>query len=364
MVRVALLGTMLLVSGCGSSETSEQLGCPSKNLLTDVSNCGACGHSCAPGVGCFAGACTSPSPMPTARTGMQAATLPDGRIIVIGGGSGNGASSSLPGSVEIYDPTSNTWTSGEVMPTPRAFIGIAVRDGMVIVAGGQGDADPSGVDANVHSTVEIYDPVADTWATGPELVEPRQDAPLVVTSDRRTWAIWGGSLDETPIESMEVQEPGAAWQLKATIVSPPRWGARAFPAPDGKIYVLGGVGYQVSVVYRKLVTYDPASDGWEDLQDSNVGHGLGAAALGIDGRLYFAGGLSESHEPSDSAERYDPSTNVWEPIAPLPFGLVDTTAATGLDGRIYVVGGTAVLAAPEATELMLVYDPELDQWFQ
>lgn len=361
-----LFVTLAASIACGSTERETE--CPSGktacddvcvDLLTDISSCGACGHACGPRVGCFSATCTSPSPMPTPRGGMQAASLPDGRIVVIGGNSGTGGPMPFLGSVEIYNPRLNTWTKATPMPTARAYMGVAIRDGQVMVVGGQDD------NVNIVPTTEgqVYDPSDDSWSSSPNLVEPRMDAPLVVTSDGRAWVIWGSNYD-VPVQSIEVLEPAGTWALLPTATDPPRSAVRAFPAPDDQIYVLGGVGENFSIVFRNFLLFDLGSGTWTELAETRMGHGIGAAALGHDGRLYAIAGLEELDDAHDGVERYDPTTNEWSFVAPLPLPLVDCAAATGADGRIYVMGGTFGLGLAEPVDAMFVYDPELDQWFE
>lgn len=71
------------------------------------------------------------APLPTARSGIAAASL-DGRIYVFGGEGPGGTFDEN----EVYDPTTDTWETAEPMPTARHGHGAAVVDGVIYVIGG------------------------------------------------------------------------------------------------------------------------------------------------------------------------------------------------------------------------------------
>ena len=71
------------------------------------------------------------APMGSGR-GDAGAVVVDGKVMVVGGVSGRG----FLLSVEVYNPSSNTWQSGLSLQTPRSGMGLAALDGAVYVAGG------------------------------------------------------------------------------------------------------------------------------------------------------------------------------------------------------------------------------------
>ena len=71
------------------------------------------------------------APMGTGRSGAGAAVV-DGKVLVIGGASRHNYLSS----VEVYNPSTNTWQMGPSLKAPRSGMGVAVLEGTVYVAGG------------------------------------------------------------------------------------------------------------------------------------------------------------------------------------------------------------------------------------
>jgi N-acetylneuraminic acid mutarotase len=78
--------------------------------------------------------------------------------------------------LEVYDPATRTWAIKSPMPTARAVASAAVVHGKLFVAGGV--VDRNGVAASTD-VVEAYDPLSDTWATGPSLPTARGHAVAV-----------------------------------------------------------------------------------------------------------------------------------------------------------------------------------------
>jgi N-acetylneuraminic acid mutarotase len=123
-------------------------------------------------------------PLPTLREHLTAAVV-NNRIYVISGrwSAGN------VGTVEEYDPATNTWRTRTSIPTPRSGITSGVIDGRIHVTAGEGH--PSGATLSSH---EVYDPGTDTWATFPRMPTARHGLASGVVNGR--WYVIGGGLLE------------------------------------------------------------------------------------------------------------------------------------------------------------------------
>jgi N-acetylneuraminic acid mutarotase len=82
----------------------------------------------------------------------------NGRIYMIGGW-GYGGSTNLN---EEYDPQTDSWTTKTPMPTARNSLAVAVVNNKIYAIGGATDFNPM---TNNLNTVEEYDPSTDTWST-------------------------------------------------------------------------------------------------------------------------------------------------------------------------------------------------------
>jgi N-acetylneuraminic acid mutarotase len=77
---------------------------------------------------------TAKAPMPTARGGIAAATVPtNGELFIFGGE----APEKTFDNTEIYNPSTDTWTSGPAMPTARhGLAAAAIGDKIYVIGGG------------------------------------------------------------------------------------------------------------------------------------------------------------------------------------------------------------------------------------
>ena len=91
--------------------------------------------------------------MPTARNYAGAAVL-DGKIYVIGGWSNRNSNIST---VEVYDPQANTWATAPPMSERRNGPGVAALGGKIYVAGGY-------VGGSDLASVEVFDPQTNSWS--------------------------------------------------------------------------------------------------------------------------------------------------------------------------------------------------------
>ncbi len=85
--------------------------------------------------------------------------------------------------VRRFDGATGEWSEGAPTSTPREGAMIAtLADGRVLVAGGA-TSDENDMGARALATTEIYDPVADSWTAGPDLLEPRKDGHALLLTD-------------------------------------------------------------------------------------------------------------------------------------------------------------------------------------
>lgn len=124
---------------------------------------------------------TGLAPIPTPREHLAAVAL-DGRIYAIGGRVRGRNLAAL----EIYDPGSDSWTSGADMPTARSGLSAATVAGLIHVAGGE---DLSG--SGTFDTHEVYDPGSGEWHVGASLTTPRHGLATAAVAD--VWYLIGGA---------------------------------------------------------------------------------------------------------------------------------------------------------------------------
>lgn len=146
---------------------------------------------------------TSVSPMSEARSHHQAALVPEGSAIVIGGSSNSGVLSS----VEIYSVATNQWSSSASMDSQRiSATASTLGNGCVLIAGGGGS-----VGATL-STVEILDPATLLWSSPPPMFAARKGHAASILEDGRLLISGGRAANETipEAELLSLSGNGAA----------------------------------------------------------------------------------------------------------------------------------------------------------
>jgi len=241
------------------------------------------------------GSFSQAAPMGTPRHEHTATLLADGRVLVAGGFSDE---PHVTTAAELYDPVADAWSPAASMQAHRKeHRAVRLPDGRVMVAGGDGPLH-AGDEANTtFSTVELYDPTADSWSAAAEMTSPRIMHTLTVLGDGRVLAV-GGHGEEDTATSAEIYDPAIdAWSL----VSPIHQGRmfhRAVLLADGRVLVVQGHNFEDEYAAYLGEIYDPAADTWTEVGElpaesrQVVGH---TATLLPDGSVLAVGG-SEFHQ--------------------------------------------------------------------
>lgn len=226
----------------------------------------------------------SSASMPTPR-GMASAVTIDGRIYVLGGRNESG----IIDAVEVYDPARNSWETVTSMPQARWNHMVAEVQGKIYVIGGivgTGDSRRS------IDTVEIYDPTENSWKSGHSMLTSRQGAAIAVAQEK-IYVIGGragAGASGTATNVVEVYDPSEDFWSSIQSDRERRTSAQA-AVVDGRIYVIGGAtGGETT---GSIEIYDPTTDTWVmmalSLQEPRTGHCV--ASLGS--RIYVIGGAIE-----------------------------------------------------------------------
>jgi hypothetical protein len=129
------------------------------------------------------------------RSMLTAHTLPDGRIMVIGGASMSAGSVDVPlSSIETYDPATNKWTVAPYqLSTGRCWHASAlVSDGTVLVMGGY-NVDKSCMLTAAAQIVDQVDPVLGTVKPFGMLPHPNTEWTAVTLHDGSVLGVGGGA---------------------------------------------------------------------------------------------------------------------------------------------------------------------------
>lgn len=203
-----------------------------------------------------------------------------------------------------YDPANDSWRALAPLPTKRGSpVAVSLGERMYVIGGASNAAGQSAVHpARPHlsvGTVEEYDPASNTWGAKASMPTPRNHA-VGGAVNNRIYVIGGrvgGAFITGPSSNTDIVEeydPAAdAWLFRAKM--PTARSAMAAGVHQGRIYVSGGE-YQdtrMMATYRALEAYDAAKNAWAVLPSMPTSrHGLAGAALG--NRLHMVSGDVQS----------------------------------------------------------------------
>jgi len=301
--------------------------------------------------------------MAKSRSGHSATRLPDGRVLITGGGWAD---------AELFDPETGAFDPAGKQARIRSTTATLLDDGRVLLAG---SGQPS---------AELYDPVSQTFSeTGP-MVDERRLHSATLLDDGRVLIVGGetytaelydpatGSFEQTGEISGRRTFHAATWLPDGKILisggglppaetyDPPSGTFQPVPSvtasrehhtltllDDGRVLIVGDVG--------RAEIYDPETGVSEMTGQLNIPRYHHAATLLPDGRVLITGGMTLlNHEPSASIEVYDPSTGIFSDAGFLLRVRLNHTATMLGDDRVLVAGGTSSGSASTTASVEII----------
>ena len=301
--------------------------------------------------------------MNSARALYAAATLNDGRVVFTGGIDATGATTT---SCEIYDPVSNTFAAIASIPGPRAGHSAAtLADGRVMVVGGTTNfTDLTTAITGVSNQMFLYDPVADSWASGPNIGGRRlvpalsrlSNGQMLISGGIEVTLLFGIPIALTSTNKAQRYNPTAnSWSNVPNMPS-----GRAYhhdnqvTLADGRLLLAGGVFVPdlLNVANAASIDgadiYDPVANSWQatTMSRARTGH---TATLLPNGKVVVCGGaegLVSAAVGLDAVALFDPTSNVWSDLAPM------VEVRVGHVGRVLPDGSLVLLGPGTSAEAM------------
>jgi type VI protein secretion system component Hcp len=255
--------------------------------------------------------------LPASVKGIALAAGNDGKIYAFGGSTGSGTAAKA----YVYDPATNAWQTLANMPQPAAYAAAVTfpdetgyPDGLIYVLGGERILLPGLPYVKVLNTLQVYNPATGTWSMGPSMPTARSHLAAVLGCDFKIYALGGqdsanAAQEAAPLTTMEVFDPSAqSWTPGPNM--PQRladFAAVASPAPTGLVPSLGLI-YALGAG-APIEAFNMEANNWFT-ENVSVDRSLFAAAAGSDGRVYVIDGLVSNGgaaAPSNSVLVLQPS---------------------------------------------------------
>jgi WD40 repeat protein len=233
------------------------------------------------------------------------------------------------------------------MATPRSsHTATLLPDGRVLVAGGL-----TGDDLTPTATAELYDPRTGSFSSTGSMETPRYGHTATLLADGRVLVTGGYDGSSAYLTSAEVYDPGTGRFTPTGSLATARFGHTATLLPDGKVLVAGGMSNGTDLQHpthfpTSAELYDPATGTFSATGDATRQRYFATATLLTRGRVLVAGGdvfqprATSETQPYGSAELYDPSTRTFRPVGSMPTLGIGQVAVLLDDGRVIFTGGS------------------------
>lgn len=272
---------------------------------------------------------------PNAGTWTQLANMPaalekptgafiNGKIYVANGwdSSGNPAAS-----LEVYDPSSNTWTTDpSTNPSPQGggSVAVVLNNQMYVIGGCNASTCGS-------TAVVVFNPATDSWSSSAAQYPIQDSWESCGAVNGEIYCAGGSAAAETP--NTYVYDPTAnTWTQLASIpvAAGGLWGS-GYTATSQGLLISGGVTDNFATVTNEGFMYSPASNTWTTLPNSNNTVYRGASACGF----YKIGGSTGGFAPVPNSEVL-PGNNVCG-TSPIPWLTINP-----MTGSVPMGGSTPV----------------------
>jgi N-acetylneuraminic acid mutarotase len=288
-----------------------------------------------------AGSWTTMSPMPTPR-GNHGIAVHNEKIYVFGGVrySEDLKSIVLP-TVEIFDPEKNIWSTGTSMRIPRLSMGITSYNDKIYIFGG----DLGGAHVDQTDKVEIYDPLTDSWSSGAPMPTARSGLVAVLVDDL-IYAIGGMYKDDDQkyekyinLGIVEIYDPiSNSWSSGPSMPTP-----KTIPGVvviDNNIFIIGGhhCSYLMGHKYFEIVeVLDTKNNTWTTKEPMPVGCAATNSLL-LNDAIYVFELYPFENENSENILIYDVNSDVWTIDGEIP-NIRWASGAAEVNNKGYIIGG-------------------------
>jgi N-acetylneuraminic acid mutarotase len=273
----------------------------------------------------------------------------------------------LMGTADLFDPTTNTWSSAAPMSALRwQHTATVLQSGQMLVTGGiTGCCGP-------FATAEFYDPASNAWTSAGSMSSPRYQHTASLLGNGKVLVVGGNDGDTctctTFVSSVDLYNPTTNSFIATSALLTARYAHTATVLANGKMLVAGGFGGPTSTIQSggaalaAAELYDPTTGTWTATGSMNNARMNHTATLLPSGRVLVAGG-STGTATTASAEVYDPTSGTWTLVPSMTTPRQSQRAVSLSNGTVLIVGGfNDASSAVIGVGTLEVYDPTLNTW--
>jgi Galactose oxidase, central domain len=286
------------------------------------------------------------------RGSHSATLLSSGKVLVEGGYGLNG----LPlTAAEIYDPGTGAWSSAGLLPftypkDPGPCKSILLTSGNVMAVGGQ-----TATSQVYLSNCEIYNPTTNNWSSTGFLSNPRAKFQMVSLFSGNILVTGGQGAGDVYLSSSEIYNTNTGiWSMTGSMRST-RGLHAMITLPSGKVIVSGGFGIVPGSwdFFGTCEIFDPNSGTWTTSSSMQLKRCEHLASSLPSGKIIVSGGYNRDGDVS-VCEIYDPASDLWKLTKSLAFPRYRNSATVLSSGKVLVVGGRSSSLNTEISNCELV----------
>lgn len=245
----------------------------------------------------------------TAKRAAHTATLLDnGKVLITGGFVSKGGALS---SVELFDPTNNTFISAKSLTVARAsHTATLLPNGKILIAGGY--------NGDYLDSVEIFDLTTNRFISAGRMVTARSGHVATLLNDGTVLLVGGVGKGWTFLAEAELYDPNTNTFTAIGPMTTARESHTATLLKDGKVLITGGHKGRRSeiTIYTSAEIYNPKSRTFTATGSLTVKRHKHDATLLTDGRVLIVGGSDERDMDGAyrNAEVFNPANGTFTAI--------------------------------------------------
>ena len=291
---------------------------------------------------------TSAGDMSFARLQHTATLLPNGKVLIAGGGNGPDLIDGyyVVEQAEQFDPATAQFSPAGTLSRdgPTATL---LTDGDVLYTGGESGWE--NLRPIVSNTADLARRASGLFESTGSMAIGREAHAATLLADGRV-LVTGGVIPSgiwwIPISEAEIYDPTSGTFAVVGNMNVARAYHTSTLLPNGKVLITGG-GYPTNSV-NSAELFDPATGSFTPTGQMTTARTSATATLLLNGRVLIVGG------GGTTAELYDPSTGLFTPTGSVAIPRIWHTATLLTDGTVLIAGGCSAGGETASTE---IYDP-------